>query len=69
MNMQEMLSTRDAHEELTTEVAGFLKEQGFDTFTLSTDPAISVKPVLTHRASRADFRKGCIPVWKAMVSW
>ena len=31
MNMQEMLSTRDAHEELTTEVAGFLKEQGFDT--------------------------------------
>ena len=24
MNMQEMLSTRDAHEDLTTEVAGFL---------------------------------------------
>ena len=37
MNMQEMLSTRDAHEELTTEVVGFLKEQGFDTFTLSTE--------------------------------
>ncbi len=37
MNMQEMLSTRDAHEDLTTEVAGFLKEQGFDTFTLSTE--------------------------------
>lgn len=37
MNMQEMLSTRDAHEALTTEVAGFLREQGFDTFTLSTE--------------------------------
>lgn len=37
MNMQEMLSTRDAHEDLTTEVAGFLREQGFDTFTLSTE--------------------------------
>ena len=25
------------HEDLTTEVAGFLREQGFDTFTLSTE--------------------------------
>ena len=37
MNMQEMLQTRAAHEELTTEVARFLKEQGFETFTLSTE--------------------------------
>ena len=37
MNMQEMLSTRDAHEDLTTEVAGFLREQGYETFTLSTE--------------------------------
>ena len=36
-NMQEMLQTRTAHEELTTEVARFLKEQGFETFTLSTE--------------------------------
>ncbi len=47
MNMQEMLSTRDAHEELTAEVAGFLKDQGFDTFTLSTESCdICKKPVL-----------------------
>ena len=37
MNMQEMLQTRAAHEELTTEVARFLKEQGFESFTLSTE--------------------------------
>ena len=37
MNMPEMLATRDAHEELTTAVAGFLREQGFETFTLSTE--------------------------------
>ena len=37
MNMAEMLATRDAHEELTTEVAGFLKGEGFETFTLSTE--------------------------------
>ena len=35
--MSEMLATRDAHEELTTAVADFLKEQGFETFTLSTE--------------------------------
>ena len=51
MNMQEMLSTRDAHEELTTEVAGFLKEQGFDTFTLSTESCdICEDMCLSHRA-------------------
>ena len=37
MNMEEMLSTRDAHEELTTAVAEYLKGEGFDTFTLSTE--------------------------------
>lgn len=37
MNMQEMLGTRRAHEDLTTILAGFLNEQGFDTFTLSTE--------------------------------
>ena len=37
MNMEEMLATRDAHEEITTEVAAFLKEQGLDTYTLSTE--------------------------------
>ena len=29
MNMEEMLSTRDAHEELTTAVAEYLKGEGF----------------------------------------
>lgn len=36
-NMDEMLSTRDAHEEITTAAASFLEEQGFQTFTLSTE--------------------------------
>ena len=38
MNMEEMLATRDAHEELTTKVAEYLKGEGFCTFTLSTEP-------------------------------
>ena len=29
MNMEEMLATRDAHEELTTKVAEYLKGEGF----------------------------------------
>ena len=33
MNMKEMLTTRDAHEELTTEVAGFLRGEGYETIT------------------------------------
>ena len=37
MNMEEMRATRDAHEKITTEVAAFLKKQGFETFTLSTE--------------------------------
>ncbi|MDO5798086.1 MAG: DUF2284 domain-containing protein [Eubacteriales bacterium] len=37
MNMEEMLSTRDAHEELTTEIAEYLQREGMDTFTLSTE--------------------------------
>lgn len=37
MNMDEMLSTRDAHEELTTKVAEYLGSEGFETFTLSTE--------------------------------
>ena len=37
MNMEEMLSTRDAHEALTTKVAEYLRGEGLDTFTLSTE--------------------------------
>lgn len=37
MNMEEMLSTRRAHEELTSEVENYLKGYGFDAFTLSTE--------------------------------
>lgn len=36
-NMEEMLSTRRAHEDLTSEVAAFLGEEGYETFTLSTE--------------------------------
>ena len=37
MNMKEMLSTRKAHEELTDKVRDFLEEEGYETFTLSTE--------------------------------
>jgi predicted metal-binding protein len=37
MNMQEMLSTRRAHEELTTEIGNYLKGQGYEVFILSTE--------------------------------
>lgn len=37
LNMEEMLTTRRAHEDLTTEVADYLKEAGYETFTLSTE--------------------------------
>ncbi|HJB15778.1 MAG TPA: DUF2284 domain-containing protein [Candidatus Blautia excrementipullorum] len=37
LNMEEMLTTRRAHEDLTAEIASFLKKEGFETFTLSTE--------------------------------
>lgn len=37
MNMEEMLSTRHAHEELTTKVGEYLNKQGYETFILSTE--------------------------------
>lgn len=37
MNMEELLSTRQAHEELTSELAHYLEEEGYETFTLSTE--------------------------------
>lgn len=37
MNMEEMLSTRDAHEALTTAVGNFLKEEGLEIYILSTE--------------------------------
>lgn len=37
MNMEELLSTRRAHEDLTSEVDHFLKEEGYQTLTLSTE--------------------------------
>ena len=37
LNFEEMLTTRKAHEDLTDEVGGYLKEQGKDIFILSTE--------------------------------
>ena len=37
MNMEEMLSTRMAHEDLTEKVRDFLEGEGYETFTLSTE--------------------------------
>lgn len=37
LNMEETLSTRLAHEELTTAVSSYLQAEGYETFTLSTE--------------------------------
>lgn len=37
MNMEELLSTRKAHEELTTEVGNYLKQEGYEIYILSTE--------------------------------
>lgn len=37
MNMEEMLSTRRAHEDLTTEVGNYLKGEGYEIYILSTE--------------------------------
>lgn len=37
LNMKEMLSTRQEHEKLTTEVGEYMKRQGYDIFILSTE--------------------------------
>ena len=37
MNMEEMLSTRHAHEDLTGQVGEFLKKEGFQIYILSTE--------------------------------
>lgn len=37
LNMEEMLSTRLEHEALTTKVADFLKGEGYEVYTLSTE--------------------------------
>lgn len=37
LNMEEMLETRSAHEELTTQVGQYLKDQGYEIFILSTE--------------------------------
>ena len=37
MNMEEMLSTRRAHEDLTTDVGKYLNKEGYETYILSTE--------------------------------
>ncbi|MDO4337614.1 MAG: DUF2284 domain-containing protein [Eubacteriales bacterium] len=37
LNMEEMLATRHAHEELTSRVGRFLEENGYETYILSTE--------------------------------
>ena len=37
MNMEEMLSTRHAHEELTTKVGQYLQSEGYEIYILSTE--------------------------------
>ena len=37
MNMEELLSTRRAHEDLTTEVGKYLNREGYETYILSTE--------------------------------
>lgn len=37
MNMEEMLATRDAHEEITEQIGNFLEEAGYEIYILSTE--------------------------------
>lgn len=37
LNMEEMLSTRRAHEEITTEVGKYLEQEGYSIYILSTE--------------------------------
>lgn len=66
-NMEEMLSTRHAHEELTTKVGEYLKGEGYETFILSTESCDICETCAYKEENPAAIRKGCIPVWKATV--
>ena len=62
MNMEEMLSTRMAPEDLTEKVRDFLVLfPGHRVWTVNV--------VRIWMENPAVFRNICIPVWKAMVSW
>ena len=77
MNMEEMLSTRRAHEDLTTEVGKYLnlrplwqnilKVRDLIPLPFRQNPVISVKNVPIKRENHADILTGCIHVWKVMV--
>ena len=67
MNMEEMLSTRRAHEDLTTEVGKYLNKKGMKLISCLQNPVISVENVPIKRESHADILIGCIHVWKVMV--
>nr|WP_294528336.1 DUF2284 domain-containing protein [uncultured Blautia sp.] len=51
MNMEEMLSTRHAHEDLTTQVGEFLKGEGFEIYILSTE-SCDICPECAYKESK-----------------
>lgn len=65
--MEEMLSTRRAHEDLTTEVGKYLNKEGYETYILSTESCDICENVPIKRENHADILTGCIHVWKVMV--
>lgn len=67
MNMEEMLSTRRAHEDLTTEVGKYLNKEGYETYILSTESCDICEKCAYKEESHADILIGCIHVWKVMV--
>ena len=48
MNMEEMLSTRRAHEDLTTEVGKYLNKEGYETYILSTESCLESHGVVVN---------------------
>lgn len=66
MNMEEMLSTRHAHEELTTKVGQYLNKEGMRLIFSPQNPVISARNVPTKKANHADIRTECIRVWRVM---
>ena len=63
MNMEEMLSTRRAHEDLTTEVGKYLNKEGYETYILSTESCdICEKCAYKEGEPRCrDILTGCMP--------
>ena len=69
MNMEEMLSTRKAHEEITTAVGDFIKAAGHEIYILSTESCDLCSPCAYAEGKPCRYPDKCIPVWKVTALW